>query len=256
MSMFASYAAYYDLLYSDKDYRAETDFIVANLRHYAPAATDVLELGCGTGSHVLLLAEAGYRVDGVDLSQQMLDCARGRQEAAAPELAARVRLRQGDARMLDMGRTYHAATSLFHVMSYHTTDEDLANAIRTARRHLPVGSPFIFDFWNGPAVLASGPQARSKQVENESYRVMRQGQPVWQREDNIVRIRYRVSVLQKSTGAVEEFDEDHPVRYFFQPELERQLQAGGFRVAKCAEWLTERPPSEASFSAYIVAIAE
>ncbi|MFI1399342.1 class I SAM-dependent methyltransferase [Streptomyces sp. NPDC020681] len=47
------------------------------LRAWTPAeAADVLDVGCGTGSLSLLLARAGHRVTGVDLSPRMVDQAR------------------------------------------------------------------------------------------------------------------------------------------------------------------------------------
>lgn len=42
-----------------------------------PGPVDVLDIGCGTGSLSLLLAEAGHRVTGVDLAPRMVERARG-----------------------------------------------------------------------------------------------------------------------------------------------------------------------------------
>ena len=96
----------------------------------------------------LRLSEAGRRLHVVfddaafDLSAEMLERAAARLAAVPADIAARVRFFPGDARALQTGRTYDASTSLFHVMSYHTTDADLANAIQSARRHLTAGCPF------------------------------------------------------------------------------------------------------------------
>jgi ubiquinone/menaquinone biosynthesis C-methylase UbiE len=46
------------------------------------APADVLDVGCGTGSLSALLAEAGHRVTGVDLSPRMLQQARAKLDAA------------------------------------------------------------------------------------------------------------------------------------------------------------------------------
>ncbi|KQR17487.1 class I SAM-dependent methyltransferase [Cellulomonas sp. Leaf334] len=43
---------------------------------------DVLDLGCGTGSLAALLAQAGHRVTGVDLSPEMVERARTKLDAA------------------------------------------------------------------------------------------------------------------------------------------------------------------------------
>ncbi|SFR25753.1 Methyltransferase domain-containing protein [Lentzea waywayandensis] len=43
-----------------------------------PAASSVVDLGCGTGSLSVLLAEAGHDVHGLDLSEQMMKAARAK----------------------------------------------------------------------------------------------------------------------------------------------------------------------------------
>lgn len=50
--------------------------------HLPPAPADVLDLGCGTGTLTVLLAEAGHRVRGADLSPAMLERARAKASAA------------------------------------------------------------------------------------------------------------------------------------------------------------------------------
>lgn len=63
--------------------------------------SDVADLGCGTGSLSLLMAEAGHRVRGLDLSARMVEAARAKAARAAaaggfPPQAA-VEFLQGDA---------------------------------------------------------------------------------------------------------------------------------------------------------------
>ncbi|MBI2966754.1 MAG: hypothetical protein HYY40_02940 [Bacteroidetes bacterium] len=68
MNPFSNYALYYDLLYSDKDYNAESIYIDGLLKKYAPAAKNLLSLGCGTGKHEVILARNGFSVTGIDRS--------------------------------------------------------------------------------------------------------------------------------------------------------------------------------------------
>lgn len=63
--------------------------------------SEVADLGCGTGSLSVLLAEAGHRVRGLDLSARMVDAAQAKAakaaEAAAGRPPAAVEFLQGDA---------------------------------------------------------------------------------------------------------------------------------------------------------------
>lgn len=255
MSTFGSYAPYYDLLYSEKAYEEEAAFVMSELGKFAGAITRLLDLGCGTGVHALRFAAAGYRVRGVDTSSDMLELAQGRRSRVPGEIAARLEFDRADIRRLRLREQFDAAVSLFHVMSYQTANQDVEASIAAVRRHLAAGSPFLFDFWHAPAVIASGPSARKKEVENESVRVIRVATPTWSKGANRVDVHYRFSIQNKSSGESREFEETHAMRYFFPAELEQMLSDGGFRVARCAEWLTGREPNAESFSAYIVAIA-
>ena len=59
--VFDSYSMYYNLLYKDKDYAAEADYIA----HLLGNAKTVFEMGCGTGKHAKLLTSKGYKMFGI-----------------------------------------------------------------------------------------------------------------------------------------------------------------------------------------------
>ena len=92
---FDAYSRYYDLLYRDKDYAAEAQYVAGALRRHAPQAKRLLELGCGTGGHAEHLARAGYAVDGFDVSDTMLARAAARRATLPPEVAARLSFGRG-----------------------------------------------------------------------------------------------------------------------------------------------------------------
>ena len=78
-------ARIYDLAYAGmgKDYAAEARMVrtlVARSGCAVPspsAPRTMLDVACGTGTHLAEFAELGYRIAGTDLSQPMLDVARG-----------------------------------------------------------------------------------------------------------------------------------------------------------------------------------
>jgi cyclopropane fatty-acyl-phospholipid synthase-like methyltransferase len=125
VSVFNHYARYYDLLYRDKNYAGEARFVHEQLAKQGVAAGRLLELGCGTGRHAVEFAKLGWSEDGVDLSQAVAAQARERARQHPPEIASRLQFQQGDVRLVDTSRVYDAVISLYRVMSYQTSNEDL-----------------------------------------------------------------------------------------------------------------------------------
>jgi predicted TPR repeat methyltransferase len=143
MDSFDAYARYYDLIYRDKDYAAEAQYVHNLIQRCAPGARSILELGCGTGAHAEEFAEEfarlGYEVHGVDASEEMLERAHARQILQAPEVAKRLVFSAGDVRSFRTGHQFDAVTALFHVISYQIGDDDLLSTFATARRN-PIGA--------------------------------------------------------------------------------------------------------------------
>ncbi len=168
MKNFGEYAHYYDLLYRDKDYEKEANFVHGLIHKYSPNARTILELGCGTGRHAELLASKGYDVLGIDRSREMLEAANKRLIRLEKTAAARLSFDQGDVRTYRTDKSFDAVISLFHVMSYQTTNKDLQDVFETAKVHLNRGGLFIFDCWYGPAVLTDRPAVRVKRLEDDA----------------------------------------------------------------------------------------
>lgn len=236
MAVFADYARYYDLLYRDKDYVGEADYIATLLHRFHPEGVKLVELGSGTGKHAALLTEKHYSVHGIELSQEML--------SQAEELTGQhkgLAFSQGDIRSARLNSKFDAAISLFHVMSYQTTNSDLVDAFRTARAHLDLGGIFIFDCWYGPSVLTERPAVRVKRVSDDSIEITRLVEPVLHPNLNLVEVNYQVFVRDKATDSVSEIHETHRMRYLFQPEIEMHLGQAGFNLLHTEEWMTGKP---------------
>lgn len=247
MGVFGRYAAYYDLLYRDKDYAGEAQFVGELLRKHVPHGRSVLELGCGTGRHARLLAQQGYCVHGVDGSAEMLQGARANSVAGQDFV-------QGDIRSVRVGRHFDAIIALFHVVSYQTTNADLIATFQTARAHLGgVDSVFIFDLWYGPAVLTIGPSVRVKRFEDEQLAVTRIAEPVTDTERCVVDVHYQVFIRDKTNEQVEELRETHQMRYLFKPEVESLLSQAGLRLADWGRWMDQGQPDSSSWGVYFVA---
>ena len=250
--VFERYARYYNLLYKGKDYAAEARYVHELIQNQCPGARSILDLGCGTGNHNFELANFGYEITGVDLSEEMLAAANARLASINSSIPPPC-FQIGDIRTVRLKRTFDAVISLFHVMSYQVTNEDLQAAITTAKKHLVPGGFFIFDCWYGPAVLSDPPVVRVKRLEDDSIEVIRIAEPLMYPNENLVDVNYQVMITDKLTSTVEQLLETHRMRYLFLPELRIMLQAEGFSLVKAVEWMTSKELSSYSWCACIVA---
>ena len=253
MSVFGNYSQYYDLLYRDKDYIGEAQFIHQLIQNHAPNPQSILELGCGTGNHAMLLAKEGYSIHGIDLSEEMLQQARDRLSKFHPDLASKIKFSQGDIRQTRLNQKFDVVLSLFHVISYQTTNEDLLAAFTTAKEHLKPGGIFVFDVWYGPAVLTELPVARVKRLEDEDIVVTRIAEPVIHPKENLGDVNYQIFIKEKSTNEVEDLQETHRMRYLFKPEIGLLLSKAHLKLVNSGEWMTTNNPSFNTWGVYFIA---
>ena len=152
-----------------------------------------------------------------------------------------------------MDKKFDVAISLFHVMSYQTTNEDFLSALETAKAHLAPGGIFVFDFWYGPAVLTDRPAVRVKKLEDDQIQVIRLSEPVMHANKNLVDVNYTVWIKDKSSLQTEEIRETHNMRYWFLPEIEHLIKEAGFEILNKGEWMTSKRPGFDTWGVYIVA---
>lgn len=247
MSVFGRYSSYYDLLYRDKDYQGEAEYIESIIGRFNPGAKSILDLGCGTGKHAAILAQKSYKVYGIDRSEDMLTIAREASVEGNPAYFC------ADVTQARIGVKVDIVTALFHVVSYQTSNEDLVGLFNTVREHLRPGGIFIFDFWYGPAVLTNKPEPRLKALEDETLLVYRFASPQSRPNEDIVDVKYKVIVKDKKSGQLEELSELHSMRYLFMPEVHYMLGQCGLKAEYFTEWITENEPGHDTWSVVGVA---
>jgi len=141
-NLFDRIAEYYDILHEDVDYAAECALLEKAFSRFLPGPpAALLDLGCGTGSHALILAERGHRVTGIDSSGGMLRVAR-RKARGRPNPA----FVRADMRHFDLGRTFDAAVCMDGAFTHLLTERDLLEHLRTVRRHLRPDGVYVFEF--------------------------------------------------------------------------------------------------------------
>jgi len=226
MDVFDRYAQYYDLFYRDKNYADEVNYVDALIKKHAVGETKtILDLGCGTGGHAILLAQKGYHVTGVDRSDTMLAIA----EEKKRQTGASVELQKGDICTVDLRKRFDVAIAMFAVMGYQTTNEALESALLNAAKHLNPGGLLIFDAWFGPAVIAQKPRDKILIVEKGSGSVIRLTRPNLDIISQIVDVNFTMLHVEND-AILNRVEETHKMRFFFTQELEFMLTTTGYQA--------------------------
>lgn len=241
--IFNAYSRYYDLLYRDKDYNAETEYIASLLRKHGVVGGDILEFGSGTGRHGRLLASKGFCVFGIEQSANMVAqaCQGGGFSCV-----------QGDIRKIGLSRQFDAIVSLFHVISYQTQNEDIQAVFSRAAQHLCPGGLFVFDVWYTPAVLVQRPLIRIKRMAADSLEVTRIAEPLIFPNENRVDVHYTIIVQDNNSGVTEQFSEIHSMRHFSMPEIDMLAAWSGFERIGAEEFLSGKAPGEETWGVCFV----
>ena len=132
-------AELYDL---DSPWAEDTDFYIAAA---GSEAIDVIDVGCGTGTLALGLADRGHRVVGVDPAPAMLDVARSK------DADGRVRWQYGDAQTFRVDLMADLIVMTGHAFQTLLTDDDILDSLRNFKRHLKPNGRAIFETRN-PAI--------------------------------------------------------------------------------------------------------
>ncbi len=134
-------AKYYDRIYAAKDYGREASALCDVISRHGVKPRALLEVGCGTGGHLAALQE-WFEVEGVDLSQAMLEVARKK--------VPNVRFHHGDMRSFKLDRGFDVVSSLFSSIGYVRSIEELDRTVANLANHLNAGGLLIVEPWFTP----------------------------------------------------------------------------------------------------------
>ena len=207
----------------------DVSFYVNSVKQYGGPA---LELGCGTGRITMAVAEAGYGIVGLDLSERMLQRAGEKRAQLQPDARERVRLVEGDMTCFDLGENFSTIMIPFRPFQHLLETAQQINCLDCAKKHLAPNGRLILDFFQTDAERMHDPKflEESALVEydlpdgrhvamSERVSSFHRGQ---QRNDveMIFRVRHPDGNLQRLVMA-------WTLRYFFRYEVEHLLARCG-----------------------------
>ncbi|MEG1581629.1 MAG: class I SAM-dependent methyltransferase [Clostridia bacterium] len=129
---YTNMAVYYDDLFSKKDYSKEVSFI----KNKIGKAKNIIDIGCGTGTHMSMLIKEGYNVIGVDLSRDMVEIARKKTQAP---------VYLGNVLKFKFKMQFDAALCLFELLNHLKNKKQIILAMRNINKHLVDNGILIVD---------------------------------------------------------------------------------------------------------------
>jgi SAM-dependent methyltransferase len=133
---------YYHQLYFNRDEQEAARFIDALIDHLKPfAGAGMLDVACGKGRHAVHLAEKGFDVTGIDLSEDSI------KEALLHE-ADNLHFYLHDMRLPFRINYFDYAFNFFTSFGYFATQREHDNAIRTIAQAIKKDGHFVLDYLN------------------------------------------------------------------------------------------------------------
>jgi len=173
----------------------------------------ILDLCCGQGRHAVSLAQAGFRMTGLDRSSYVL----GKAQQAALEAGVEVQWVRGDMRWLPWQGQFDACVNLFTAFGYFQDEAENEQVLHQVCQTLKPGGLFLLD------------------VSNRDYCLLHLWPNTWRQDGQGVILEeswfdpITCRLTMTFTCVVEEKKESltHSVRYYTAPELAGMLTRAG-----------------------------
>jgi len=240
---YAHMAYYEDLLAQRASARANTrrelDFLeFAFSTHPTRRVSEVLDVACGNGRHVVGLAHRGYRCTGLDYTPERVQIA----EARAKREGVSVKLLQGDATRLKYENEFDAVLALY-ILFLLPDDDDVLKCLRQSHNALRSGGILICNIYNA---LSERTRARLQGYHVQEARVR------GVRCMNIDRVQdfdpvhgvtwwQETSVIEAPDG-IHVFRDRERIRLFTYWDILHYLQVTGFKEINCYPDWKIKPP--------------
>ena len=237
MESYSQFAAVYDSLMCDVDYKKRTSYLLKLFKKHGKVPTLLLDLACGTGGFSNEMAAKGIEIIGVDMSEEMLSAARENSAEAGLDVLYLCQ----KAEELDLYGTVDGAICCLDSVNHITDIKNLEKAFKKVSLFLEEECLFIFD--------VNSVYKHKEVLANNTFVIEQEGVfCVWQNEFLEKNLTTNISldffVEDTETGNYERFCEDFSERAYTDEELTDLLEKCDFSVEAIYGDLTENSPDD------------
>ncbi|WP_239475457.1 class I SAM-dependent methyltransferase [Streptomyces sp. CS131] len=210
-----------------KDYTGEAALVTSLVRDRLPEADSLLDVACGSGDHLSRFAGSFGHVEGLDLSEDMVQLAR--KNTGVP-------IHRGDMRDFTLDRTFGAVVSMFSGVAYCADVDELGATLRSFARHLSPGGVIVIEpFWL-PEDFLEG-YVGTDTVESGGRTYVRVSHSV--RDGGVSHMEVHYLVASAESG-VTHFSDVHRTTLFTRDEYESAFARAGCEVEYVKDPLAPR----------------
>lgn len=234
MSNYSAFAAVYDRLMFDVDYKKRADYLAGLFKKHDRMPKLMLDVACGTGGFSNEFAKMGIEVIGTDMSEEMLAAARNN----SAECGTEVLFLCQKAEELDLYGTVDGAICCLDSLNHITDYKTLCTAISRVSLFLEKKRLFIFDVntvFKHKNILADNTYV----IEEDGVYC------VWQNETDPETLITDIMLdfFTEENGVYLRSGEEFSERAYTSEELENAISAAGLETVAVYADMTEKPLS-------------
>jgi ubiquinone/menaquinone biosynthesis C-methylase UbiE len=243
--MYRKFALVYDEMMAHVDYRRWADYVCGLASGYG-SIRSVLDLCCGTGNLTFPFAGKDCHVIGVDISSDMIACARSKLNN--DDLKCNVKFFVQDMRMLDLEMQFDLVVCGCDGINYLLNADELKNTFLSVANVLQSGGYFIFDISSEYKLREIlGDNTFAENFINSSY--------IWENfwdEDKKIS-HQNLTIFHRQNGLYEKIEEEHIQKAHTETTVRKCLEETGFIDVRFYDAFTNRPSLKYSERVFVSA---
>ncbi|MBN1971740.1 MAG: methyltransferase domain-containing protein [Candidatus Delongbacteria bacterium] len=235
---FTKAAKYYDRVMQDFSYQDLVDYLDDLIIENGGERTNVLSIACGTAEELSYFHQLGYQIEGLDISEGMLEVAREKLPFAE--------FHHSNMTNFSLEDKFDNIVSTFDSINYILDDEELEKCFRSVHKNLNREGLFLFDFNTLYTFIHEWEGVRSE--IGDDYEIIYESKFNYDNMIADVDIRF----YMKNEDGVDFFEERHREKGYTYDMIKKSLIKSGFKVIKIVPFFKKRKGQETNIDRYQV----